>query len=160
MPPSLAAVAVLVTILAVVMVRVPTGVEQPGASNGPTLPDRFPAFSFVQGETDGRFGRAIALYVNGSGHEDFTFSQLIIAGADSDTYRELEVPEYPNGGGEVRARLSPDGTKVAIGGDGITMLDLTTGNRKHHSVTTAPTSRCHSRSRQTAGMSPTSPRPT
>jgi WD40 repeat protein len=136
--PGLAAAAVLVTLVSVVMVRLPSAeVLQPGASSGPTLPDRFPAFSFLQGVTDGRFGSAIALYANGSGHEDFTFSQLILAGAESDTYRRLEVPDYRDNGGHVRARLSPDGTKVAIGGTGITVLDLITGDRAHHPVATS-----------------------
>jgi hypothetical protein len=126
--PALAAGAVVLTIAAAILFRLPSGTHLPAADGRPTLPDRFPAFSFVQGTTDGRFGRAIALYVNGSGHEDFSFSQLILAGADRDTYRRIAVPDVPNGG-LAPARLSPDGTKVAIGGDGITVIDLIRGDR-------------------------------
>jgi len=126
--PTLAATAVILTILALATVyRADTRFPVVGTDSGPSLPDRFPAFSFVQGTTDGRFGRAIALYINGSGHEDFIFAQLILASADDDRYRRLPVPDRGNNY-VPRALLSPDGTKVAIGGDGsITVLDLHTG---------------------------------
>jgi hypothetical protein len=126
--PSLAAASVILTLVAVALVRLSSIAQPPatGADDGPTLPDRFPAFSFLQGTTGGRFGRAIALYTNGTGHEDFSFSQLILAAADGDRYRRLDVPADPNGG-LVPARLSQDGTTVAIGGSGITVLDLITG---------------------------------
>src|SRR5688500_468056 len=51
------------------------------AGGQPTLPEIFPAYSFSQGVMAGPFGRAIAMYHNGTGHEDFSFSQVIVAGA-------------------------------------------------------------------------------
>jgi Tol biopolymer transport system component len=133
--PGLAAAAVILVIVAVILVRLPSGSpEPPGDGGGPTLPDRFPAFSFLQGASDGRFGRAIALYTNGTGHEDWGFWQLILADSDSDRYRRLNVPSNPIGG-LVATRLSPDGTLVAIGGTGITVLDITTGGTNRFPIT-------------------------
>jgi WD40 repeat protein len=130
--PSLAAAAVIVTILSVTSLP-GTSPTVAGRESQASLPDRFPGFSFVQGTTDGRFGRAIALYTNGSGHEDLTFSQLILAGADEDRYRRLPVPGGQSTGW-ADTRLSPDGTKVAIGTDGVTIVDLLTGARTVHRI--------------------------
>src|SRR5687767_11522018 len=76
------AVTAIVAVISLVPVwsrALPTAESDQGP---PTLPDRFPAYSFVQGTMDGPFGRAIAMYRNGTGHEDFSFSQMIVAGAD------------------------------------------------------------------------------
>ncbi len=127
--PVMAAAAV-VLILAVGLVSWPGGGQQPAAGGEPTLPDRFPAFSFVQGETGGKFGRAIAAYFNGSGHEDFTFGQLILASAEGDRYREIEVPEVDSG--LVDTRLSASGTKLVIGGTSMALVDLLTGARREY----------------------------
>jgi hypothetical protein len=131
--PSLAIAAVALILLVTSVIRLPGQAMRPGAGGGYSIPGNFPAFSFVQGSTDGRFGRASAMYVSGSGHEDFTFSQLILVSAESDSYRRLEVPDDPDGGA-VPARLSPDGLRVALGGDGVTIVELASGDRKHHAV--------------------------
>jgi hypothetical protein len=128
--PVLAAAAV-VLVLAVGLVELPDGDRQPAGGDSASLPDAFPAFSFVQGKTDGRFGRAIAFYDNGSGHEDFRFGQLILASADGDRYRQIAVPEIVDGLSPGR-RLSPSGTKLAIGGNSLSVLDLMTGTRKQY----------------------------
>jgi hypothetical protein len=92
---------------------------------------------------DGPFGRAVALYSNGTGHEDFGFWQIIVAGADRNAVRRIDLPKSL-WGGTVAERLTPDGTKV-IAGDPhgiIAVIDLLTGARRTypvaHDIETAP----------------------
>ncbi|MGY0237059.1 TolB family protein [Longispora urticae] len=127
--PTLAAAAVVLVLALVVLVPVRGG-QRPAAGEGPSLPARFPAYSFLQGAMTGPFGRAIAVYSNGTGHEDFTYAQQIVAGADRDVYRELDVPTGPTDGG-VHLRLFPDGRRIVFASAGpsgeLILLDLTTG---------------------------------
>jgi hypothetical protein len=135
-PVILAAAAVAAIVAAVVLLPAWSADRQIVASGWqPSLPERFPAYSWLQGSLDGPFGRAIALYTNGTGHEDFGFWQVIVAGADRNTFRKLDLPERP-GGGPVAARLSPDGTKVITGGPPgvIAAIDLTTGLSRDYPV--------------------------
>lgn len=133
----LAALAVVAIVGAVVLLPVWSADRSPVASGGqPSLPERFPAYSWLQGSLDGPFGRAIALYTNGIGEEDFGFWQVIVASADRNSLRRLDVPLSPNGG-HVAARLSPDGTKVITGSDLpgiITAIDLMTGASRNYPV--------------------------
>jgi len=103
------------------------------AGQRPTLPETFPPYAFGQGVMDGPFGRAIAFYHNGAGHEDWSFSQLIVAGADENKYRQVRVPGYQLGIG-IYARLTPDGTKIVTGGANgvLTVIDLLSGVRKDY----------------------------
>ncbi|MEV6520556.1 hypothetical protein AB0M43_01275 [Longispora sp. NPDC051575] len=126
--PTLAAAAVALVLALVVLVPVPGG-QPPAAGGRPSLPARFPAFSHLQGTMSGPFGRAVAVYYNGTGHEDFGFPQRIVAGADRDAYRALEVPGPSYGGSHLR--LFPDGRRIMFASDGasgvLILLDLTTG---------------------------------
>jgi len=101
----------------------------------PTLPEHFPGYAFGQGFMEGPFGRAIAFYRNGTGHEDWSFTQPIVAGADENKYRRVEV-SAPEPGLPTYARLTSDGTKIVTGGayGGITVIDLLTGTRKDYST--------------------------
>lgn len=131
--PVLAAVAVVLVIVSVILFRLPGGPQTADSSGRPSLPDRFPGYSVVQGRTDGQFGRAIALYTNGIGNEDWGFWQVIVAGADRDQYRRIDLPPSTTTV-HVRAILSPDGTRVAMGGDDLMLLDLVTGARTVYPV--------------------------
>ncbi len=140
----LAAMAVAAIVAAVVLLPAWSADRPPVTSGGqPSLPERFPAYSWLQGSVDGQFGRAIAMYTNGNGHEDFGFWEVIVAGADRNSLRKLDLPKGP-GGGQVAARLTPDGTKVITGGPPgiITAIDLMTGaNRRYpvpHDLRTRP----------------------
>ncbi|HEX6686734.1 MAG TPA: hypothetical protein VF062_28475 [Candidatus Limnocylindrales bacterium] len=120
------------------------GTPVAGADGRPSLPERLPSYSWVQGSLDGPFGRAIALYNNGTGHEDWGFWQVIVAGADRDSVRRIDAAMLEGYPSDLARRLSPDGTKVAIGGedDRIRILDLITGATRAfpvpHGMTTAP----------------------
>ncbi|GAA1799615.1 hypothetical protein GCM10009682_21550 [Luedemannella flava] len=103
----------------------PTPADQP---DRPSLPAEFADLSrFTSHATDRPGGRAIALYEFGSS-ELFTTWQTLVAGADRDTYRRLDLPD--NAAPPVS--LSPDGRSVMFfeertGTDEFTLLDLTTG---------------------------------
>lgn len=103
------------------------------AGGEPTLPEEFPGYSLVQGDMDGPFGRVIAFYHNGTGHEDFSFSQLIVAGADENKFRRVDL-ESPQPSGPIYARLTPDGTKLVAGAAHgvITVIDLLSGQRRDY----------------------------
>jgi len=137
------AVAAIVAVVALMPGVWSTGLPV-AASDRPSLPEQFPPYSFAQGTLDGPFGRAIALYTNGTGHEDWTFSQVIVAGADRNSYRRVPLPKYPNNMGNVAALLSPDGTKVVAGDPHgvITVIDLMMGGSRRYptgySIRTAP----------------------
>ncbi|WP_157641435.1 TolB family protein [Longispora albida] len=93
----------------------------------PTLPVSFPGYSPLTGAVgDSPPGRVIAMYSSGTGHEDFTFAQRVVAGAYNNTYREVtqaSTADHP--------QLSPNGTRVAVGGAGrqaeVRIVDLVTG---------------------------------
>jgi len=132
------AVAAIVAVVALLPVWTGGGSRPVAAGGQPTLPEHFPAYAFGQGVLDGPFGRAIAMYHNGTGHEDWSFSQVIVAGADQNKYRRVPVPPVQRNGG-IYARLTPDGTKVVVGAARgmITVIDLMTGGRKDYPTTTA-----------------------
>jgi hypothetical protein len=135
---AMVAATAVAAILAAVLLPPAWSADRPPVGSGgqPTLPGWFPAYSWLQGSVDGPFGRAMALYTNGTGHEDFGFWQVIVAGADRNSLRKLDLPERSPSGGPVDARLSPDGTKVLTGGRPgiITAIDLVTGASKHYPV--------------------------
>jgi hypothetical protein len=97
----------------------------PAAPTGPTLPAEFPAFTDLTASlVASPPGRAIALYEFGSS-ELFVSWQTIVAGADRDTYRRLDVPTT----GERHVLLAPDGSRVLSLNlpDEFALLDLSTG---------------------------------
>lgn len=138
-PSAVLAAAAVVAILAVVALTPlwPGRDRSPvtGADGRPSLPEHFPSYSWVQGRLDGPFGRAVALYRNGTGHEDWGFWQLIVVGADRNALRRIDVPTDGNGM-QSPALLSPDGTKVVIGDPRtmIRVIDLMTGNVRHYPI--------------------------
>jgi hypothetical protein len=104
----------------------------PGTPTRPTFPAEFPAYSpLTASATTSPAGRAIALYEFGSS-ELFTSWQTLVAGADRDSYRrvDLGVRVAPEPLDPTAARLlSPDGTRVLLFDYPATfvLLDLTTG---------------------------------
>ncbi len=109
----------------------------PGAA---TLPPRFADYSYLTGSVSASPpGRAIAVYQHGFGVEFMDFPQAVVAGADGDVYRRLDVAER-RAGGETQGdpavmQLSPDGTRVAVGdwatsAPDIAVVDLTTGDSR------------------------------
>ncbi|MGY0231580.1 TolB family protein [Longispora urticae] len=124
--PLFAAVACAVVLAGVVI----WSVREPARPSGPvTLPATFPGHSFLAGFLDSSpNGPAIAFYQQSAGHEDFMFTQARVVGARADTYRRLDID------GAAGARLSPDGTRVAVGdpdgGSEITLIDLATARER------------------------------
>src|SRR5690625_1840392 len=105
-----------------------------------TLPPRFADYSYLTGSVSASPpGRAIAVYQHGFGVEFMDFPQAVVAGADGDVYRRLDVAER-RAGGETQGdpavmQLSPDGTRVAVGdwvtsAPDIAVVDLTTGDSR------------------------------
>jgi hypothetical protein len=126
-----AAVAALAVLAAVVVVPWPGRVldAAPAAPTGPTLPAEFAAYSALTSAVpDSPPGRAIALYEFGSS-ELFTSWQTLVAGADRDTYRRVDVGVREQFDPTGTRLLSPDGTRVLLYDYPSTfvLLDLTTG---------------------------------
>jgi WD40 repeat protein len=111
---AVAVVSVVLVIGAVVLAyRVAGGavVVEPGRRA--TLPALFPGHSFLTGdETVSPVGRAVALYDQSTGHEDFTFTQAVVAGADASTVRQVEQTATSSGPGTMLLR--PDGREIAF----------------------------------------------
>jgi hypothetical protein len=117
-------VAVVLLVVAVALLPFPTlPRSQVGRPDGPSLPDRFAPYSPLTASVrTSPPGRAIALYEYGSS-ELFTSWQLLVAGADRDTYRRVEFdPMAPR-------LLAPDGSRVLFYAEPRTfhLVDLTSG---------------------------------
>lgn len=118
--------------LAVVAMPFARPPSRPAAAGEPVLPDRFAGYSTLT-STVGRApaGRAIALYVYGSG-EMFDMFQPLVVGADQDTYRRVDAMQERD---LPSALLAPDGTGVLLGDDrgpvrDLLLVDLGTGKRR------------------------------
>ncbi|GIG56360.1 hypothetical protein Lfu02_07320 [Longispora fulva] len=126
--PALAAAACALVLFGVFAWPTPRGTTAPGGA-GATLPREFPGHSFLAGYLDSSpTGPAVAFYQQSYGHEDFPFAQARVVGAYADTYRRLDIPA------QAMVRLSPDGTRVAVGdpdgGSGVTLIDLATAHER------------------------------
>ncbi|WP_412544171.1 hypothetical protein R8Z50_17255 [Longispora sp. K20-0274] len=102
-----------------------------------SLPRAFPGHSFRAGYLDtSPTGPAVAFYRQSYGHEDFPFSQPRVVGAHADTYRRLDIPD------RAEVRLSPDGTRVAVGdptdGSAVRLIELATARERTLTVAGAP----------------------
>ena len=125
---------------------VPTAPEDRGA---PTVPDRMAGYSHLTVDVSGSPpGRAVALFQFGFGVEFLDFPQAVAVGADGDVHRRVDLAEgrlLPGSQGDpAPSLLSPDGTRVAVGGhdgDGpdIAVLDLASGDAVEHPVPAGPT---------------------
>jgi hypothetical protein len=134
--PVLAAVAVVVVVFSVgVAPALPGPDHQPGAGSA-SLPDRIAGYSYLTGSVSSDPpGRAVALYQHGVGVELFDFPQALVLSADDDVYRRVDVAEARSAeldqGDPAPMRLSPDGSRVAIGSNGgagdLAVVDLVTG---------------------------------
>jgi len=135
-----AALLVLVALTGVAVVAWPGPAR---ATQTPTLPAEFAAFSPLTAHAEDRpAGRAIAFFETGS-WEMFTSYQAIVVGADRDSYRQLSG----GAGNSTEDRpilLSPDGTHVIYrrpggGPDEFDLLDLSTGTTtRRHGVAWTP----------------------
>jgi hypothetical protein len=135
--PLLAAAAVVAVVFSIAVApALPLGRgERPGA--GPaSLPDQIAGYSYLTRSVSfDPPGRAIALYQHGWGVELFDFPQALVLGADADIYRRVDVAEGASAlvdqGDPAPMRLSPDGTRVAVGTSGtggeLGLVDLSTG---------------------------------
>ncbi|GIG55922.1 hypothetical protein Lfu02_02940 [Longispora fulva] len=127
--PALAAAAVLAVLTPVVALPDAPPPPRP-ADGGITLPRQFPAHSTsIPLLADAPTGPAIAFYRQSVGHVDFDHGEAYVAGATADTYRRLGIKE------ESGARLSPDGTRLALGDCSgknpvVTLVDLATDARR------------------------------
>jgi hypothetical protein len=137
--PAFAAAAVLAFVVAVAVVPGllrSAPVTDPGAGGDrPVLPAMFAALSSLTANyLDSPPSTVIALYQQGSlqpaGRDN---SQQIVVGADGRTYRQLGWANAEGEGahepwhGLGDARLSPDGSLLAVGGAEVTVTDLATG---------------------------------
>jgi hypothetical protein len=139
---------VVAAVLVVVLVAAPVVVLRvwPGpapATDRPTLPSEFAAYStFTSHVEDRPAGRAIALYEMGS-WELSTTNEALVAGADRDSYRQI-YGGRPDLYVERPLLLSPDGNQVirrTAGGrvDELEVLDLRTGQASlRHGVKWTP----------------------
>lgn len=130
-----AAALTVVAILVGVLVRPGSSIVAQG-DRRPSLPDRMARYSYLTTKaSDHPPGRAIALYQHGFGFEQRDDPQLLVLGADGDVYRRVDLAEARGTFATIGDRglppamvLSPDGTRVAIGGPGdVAVLDLSTG---------------------------------
>lgn len=103
----------------------------------PTLPTRFAGYSYLTGDVStSPPGRAVAVYQHGFDVEFLDAPQAVVAGADGDIYRRLDAAEARDRGSHgdpAVMRLSPDGTRVAIGdwdttAPDVIVIDRTTGD--------------------------------
>lgn len=115
------------------------------AASGPAgLPDRFAEYSYLTGNVSAAPpGRAMAIWQHGFGVETFDFPQAGLLGADGDLYRRVDAAESRSGaesqGDPAPMRLSPDGTRIAVGAYSLTepdlvLVDLATGEARSHPV--------------------------
>jgi hypothetical protein len=145
--PALAAVAVVVLLLAVGLVRPPGTADAPAA--GPaTLPRVFADHSYLTADVSAApAGPAIAVYAYGQGDLPFQTPQLIAIGLDGRSYREIGLasrrgrppagpwPKSP----AAPVLLSPDGTRVAVADErgpvnDVAIVDLSTGRSRSYPV--------------------------
>ena len=133
--------AVLVAGLAVALLP---GAYVPGTRGAPTIPDRMGGYSHLTADVSSSPpGRGIALFQFGFGVEFLDFPQAVVVGADGDVHRRVDLAEDRVGGGTqgdpAPMLLSPDGTRVAVGGHDtarpdLEILDLASGDVERHPV--------------------------
>ncbi len=108
------------------------------------FPDRVADYSYLTGTVSSSPpGRAIATYQHGYGVELMDFPQALVLAADGDVYRRLNLAEG-RGGPETQgdagpSRLSPDGTRTAVGrydtrSPDLVVLELATGRKERYAV--------------------------
>ncbi|GIG63384.1 hypothetical protein Lfu02_77560 [Longispora fulva] len=127
--PAVAAAAVLAVLTPVV--ALPDAPPPPRPANGGiTLPRQFPAHSTrIPLLADKPTGPAIAFYRQTTNPKNFYRSEAYVAGATTDGFRRLGIEA------DVGARLSPDGTRLALGDCSgsnpvVTLVDLATDQRR------------------------------
>lgn len=114
LPLAIGAVALLVSLTVALL---PTGTATADAGTAPAVPDRFAGYFGATGDvSDSPPGRAVALYQ----HADDSPYQPLVVGADTDSYRRLDLALDRRTGVEptgepAPALLAPDGGRVAVG---------------------------------------------
>jgi hypothetical protein len=133
--PVLAAAATVLVVAAVGLLPavLPGREAQPGAAlDNAVLPKRFADHSRLTAHvSDSPPGRAVALYAYGTGDLLTQTPQVIVVAADGRNYRQLDAADWPS---TASTLLSPDGSKVALGGtgDAIAVVDLITGDTRRY----------------------------
>jgi hypothetical protein len=133
-----------VLVPAVLVALLPAGDVAIGAADRATLPEELAGYSYLTASVSRSApGRAIALYQHGYGVEFMDFPQAVVAGADGEATRRLDVAEdRPSEFGQDEPApmlLSPDGSRVAVGTydaaePDLFVVDLSDGSVAEHSV--------------------------